>query len=350
MTPMMLEPELQSDAVLLPFLLAEDEPTSSRAVEELICEYAQPIIGGIIRNKLRVGQSTDRDLTNEEADDLISEVMLKLVGRLRELRADSSARPIKNFRGYVAVTAYHACDEHLRKKYPKRHSLKNQLRYVLTHREGFGVWENNQGVLFCGFAEWKGNEQSTGQARFHELIDKQTLLAGPGLKTPELLASLFNQSGGPLELDELVSAVAELWQITDEPLSSISIEDRGAAHVQHHHSHLQLDAKMDQRRQLEKLWAEICALPLRQRVALLLSLRDANGRGMLTLLPLIGIASVRQIAEILAMPAEKLSTLWNELPVEDAIIAASLGVTRQQVINLRKCARARLWRRTRNAE
>ncbi len=311
MTPMMLEPELQSDAVLLPFLLAEDEPTSSRAVEELICEYAQPIIGGIIRNKLRVGQSTDRDLTNEEADDLISEVMLKLVGRLRELRADSSARPIKNFRGYVAVTAYHACDEHLRKKYPKRH---------------------------------------TGQARFHELIDKQTLLAGPGLKTPELLASLFNQSGGPLELDELVSAVAELWQITDEPLSSISIEDRGAAHVQHHHSHLQLDAKMDQRRQLEKLWAEICALPLRQRVALLLSLRDANGRGMLTLLPLIGIASVRQIAEILAMPAEKLSTLWNELPVEDAIIAASLGVTRQQVINLRKCARARLWRRTRNAE
>jgi len=81
---------------------------------------------------------------------------------------------------------------------------------------------------------------------------------------------------------------------------------------------------------------------------LLLSLRDANGRGVLTLLPLTGIASIRQIAEALAMSAEKLATMWNELPVEDAIIAASLGVTRQQVINLRKCARARLLRRIRN--
>src|SRR6266567_2277889 len=350
MTPIMLEPEPQSDAVLLPFLQAQDEPTSSRAIEELICDYAQPIIGGIIRNKLRVGQSTDRDLTNEEADDLISEVRLKLVSRLRELKADSPVRPIKNFRGYIAVTAYHACDEHLRKRYPKRHRLKNQLRYVLTHRDGFGVWENNEGVLFCGFAEWKGNEQSTRQARSSEKVDKQKLLAGSKSNSPELLAAIFNQSGGPVELEDLVSLVAELRQITDDPLSSISIEDAGAARVQHHHSHLQLDAKMDQRRQLEELWAEICELPLRQRVALLLSLRDAKGRGVLTLLPLIGIASVRQIAEILAMPAEKLSTLWNELPVEDAIIAASLGVTRQQVINLRKCARARLWRRTRNAE
>ena len=344
----MLEPEPQSDAVLLPFLQAQDEPTSSRAIEELICDYAQPIIGGIIRNKLRVGQSTDRDLTNEEADDLISEVRLKLVSRLRELKADSSIRPIKNFRGYIAVTAYHACDEHLRKRYPKRHSLKNQLRYVLTHRDGFGVWENNEGVVFCGFAEWKGNEQSTRQARFSEKVDKQKLLAGSKSNSPELLAAIFNQSGGPVEFEDLVSLVAELRQITDDPLSSI--EDVGAARVQHHHSHPQLDAKMDQRRQLEELWAEICELPRRQRVALLLSLRDANGRGMLTLLPLIGIASVRQIAEILAMPAEKLSTLWNELPVEDAIIAGSLGVTRQQVINLRKCARARLWRRIRNAE
>ena len=344
----MLEPEPQSDAVLLPFLQAQDEPTSSRTIEELICDYAQPIIGGIIRNKLRVGQSTDRDLTNEEADDLISEVRLKLVSRLRELKADSSIRPIKNFRGYIAVTAYHACDEHLRKRYPKRHSLKNQLRYVLTHRDGFGVWENNEGVLFCGFAEWKGNEQSTRQARFSEKVDKQKLLAGSKSNSPELLAAIFNQSGGPVEFEDLVSLVAELRQITDDPLSSI--EDVGAARVQHHHSHPQLDAKMDQRRQLEELWAEICELPRRQRVALLLSLRDANGRGMLTLLPLIGIASVRQIAEILAMPAEKLSTLWNELPVEDAIIAGSLGVTRQQVINLRKCARARLWRRIRNAE
>jgi len=33
--------------------------------------------------------------------------------------------------------------------------------------------------------------------------------------------------------------------------------------------------------------------------------------------------------------------VWNQLPVEDAIIATSLGVTRQQVINLRQVRAAR---------
>lgn len=350
MTPMVLEPEQQSDAVLLPFLRAGDEPTSSSAVEQLICQYAHPLIGDIIRNKLRVGLSADRDLTDEEAADLISEVTLKLVRRLRELKSDPSAKGIKNFRGYVAVTAYHACDEYLRKKYPKRYSLKNQLRYVLTHREGFAVWENDEGGLFCGFAEWKNHEHSTRQARLSELLDKLTLLTASTsakLSLPDLVAAIFNRNGEPLELDGLVSLVADLWQIKDDPSPSVSIDDASTAYADQANSRQQLDAKIDQRSQLERLWAEICELPPRQRVALLLSLRDANGRGVLTLLPLTGIASIRQIAEALAMSAEKLATLWNQLPVEDVMIAASLGVTRQQVINLRKCARARLLRRIR---
>jgi hypothetical protein len=41
-----------------------------------------------------------------------------------------------------------------------------------------------------------------------------------------------------------------------------------------------------------------------------------------------------------------LSALWDQLPLDDLSIAARLGVTRQQVINLRKAARARLARRT----
>jgi hypothetical protein len=37
--------------------------------------------------------------------------------------------------------------------------------------------------------------------------------------------------------------------------------------------------------------------------------------------------------------------LWKELPLDDLTIAGRLGATRQQVINLRKSARARLVRR-----
>jgi RNA polymerase sigma factor (sigma-70 family) len=347
MTP---EPEQQSDALLLPFLQAADEPTSSSAVEELICEFAQPIIKNIIRKKLRVGYYADRDLTDEEAADLFSDVTLKLIGRLRELKSDPSARAIRSFRGYVAVTAYHACDEYLRKKYSKRYRLKNQLRYVLTHRKGFSVWRNDAGGLCCGFAQWKNRKHLMKQAGFSELVDAQTPLSGStGAKliAPDLLAAIFNHNSAPLELDDLVSLVAQLWQIKDDPLPPTSIDVDTAASLDQIQSREQLDSRIDQRIQLENLWAEICDLPPRQRVALLLSLRDDHGRGLLNLLPLIGIASVRQIAEMLTMSADKLARFWNRLPLEDAIIADALGVTRQQVVNLRKCARARLLRRIR---
>ena len=347
MTP---EPEQQSDAVLLPFLRATDEPTSSSAVEELICEFAQPIINNIIRNKLRVGYYADRDLTDEEAADLFSDVTLKLVGRLRELKSDPSDSAIKNFRGYVAVTAYHSCDEYLRKKYPKRYRLKHRLRYVPTHREGFSLWRKDAGVLCCGFAQWENQKPLMKQPRLCESVEAQKPLSGSNgakLILPDQLAAIFNHNGGPLELDDLVSLVAQLWEIKDDPLPPTSIDDDTAASLNQTHSREQLDSRIDQRIQLENLWAEICQLPPRQRVALLLSLRDDHGRALLNLLALIGIASVRKIAEMLTISADKLATLWNQLPLADAIIADALGVTRQQVVNLRKCARARLLRRVR---
>jgi hypothetical protein len=43
-----------------------------------------------------------------------------------------------------------------------------------------------------------------------------------------------------------------------------------------------------------------------------------------------------------------LRTLLTRLPLDDLTIAARLGLTRQQVINLRKSARLRLARRLRD--
>jgi hypothetical protein len=45
------------------------------------------------------------------------------------------------------------------------------------------------------------------------------------------------------------------------------------------------------------------------------------------------------------MSMAELSEIWGRLPVDDHTIAERLGLTRQQVINLRKSARARLARR-----
>jgi hypothetical protein len=141
-------------------------------------------------------------------------------------------------------------------------------------------------------------------------------------------------------LDDLVNLVAVLWEIK-EPIAKDGEEvlavlpdpapDAGVG--------------MQQREFLRELWAEVLQLPVRQRRALLLNLRDANGQGCIALLPLTGVASMLEIAGALEMGADGLAALWSRLPLDDQELAERLALTRQQVINLRKSARARLARR-----
>jgi hypothetical protein len=105
--------------------------------------------------------------------------------------------------------------------------------------------------------------------------------------------------------------------------------------------------EMEDRACLKLVWAEICQLPLPQRVALLLSMRDSQGRSALTFFQITNTASMRQLAEALALTAESFAQMWNDLPLGDAVIAQHLGATRQQVVNLRLSARKRLARRMR---
>ena len=86
---------------------------------------------------------------------------------------------------------------------------------------------------------------------------------------------------------------------------------------------------------------------VRQRAALLLNLREPNGQGVIELFPLTGVATFPQIAAALEFSLEQLAELWNSLPIDDERIADLLHMNRQQVINLRKAARARLGRRMR---
>lgn len=102
------------------------------------------------------------------------------------------------------------------------------------------------------------------------------------------------------------------------------------------------DVALDRRRRAERVWAEVTALPVRQRLALLLNLRDASGAGMLWVLPILGLATLRQIAHLLDLGEGEMAELWSRLPLEDLAIAERLGCTRQQVINLRSAARKRL--------
>jgi RNA polymerase sigma factor (sigma-70 family) len=322
------------DQLLLPFVQSTDEARAQVLLTELLSVYAEPIIKKVINHKLRFSTT----FTQSDMDDVQSDAQMNLLSRLCDCKADPQHKAINDFRNYAAVTAYRACYEYLRRKFPERHKLKNCLRYLLHHNEAFALWETAEGNLLCGFAAWQTEPERPPAKGVALLADE----AAQSLPLPEILTLVFRCCNAPIEIDELVNLIGEGSGITESlTTSTVSVESL----EQIADRRPDIDEQVSQQQQLERLWAEICALPVRQRAALLLNLKDGKGRGCIALFQLTGIATLRQMAELIEMPIEEFARLWNELPIEDARIAALLQLTRQQVINLRKSARERLARR-----
>ena len=348
-----------TDSLLLAYLMATDEAQSEILAGQLISEHARPIIRSVISYRLRPGvHHSGLTHSYEDAEDLSSEVVLEVLTRLRQLKARPNDLPITNFRGYVAAITYRAYSEDLRKRKPQRATLKNKLRYILTHSPRLALWKSDGKQWLCGLAAWREQDCNfpPDSVRIRQLLDDpQAVSEGTGqdatrMNPVDLLGTIFNWAGSPIRFDDLISITGNLWGIKDHAneIDSYLAEDDilpdGLGH-----SRVDIESEIEQRLYLERIWLEIGDLPPRQRCALLLNLRDVAGEGVIALIPVIGVATFREIAEALEMPVQQLADLWNELPLDDAAIAALLGVKRQQVINLRKSARERLARRMKAA-
>jgi DNA-directed RNA polymerase specialized sigma24 family protein len=349
------------DRLLIPFLTTVDEEESARLLGHLVSEQATPIIKRIIKSKLR-NFFTAKYYQSEanDAEDLYADVVLQLLMRLTELKKHAGSNAIEDIRSYVAVLTYNACHEYLRKKYPQRHSLKNQLRYLLTHQTGFALWESKEKVAVCGFAAWQREKNHLDIVSSQDLsaalaANESALnssISGRRDNLADLVALIFNKAGSPLRLQDLINVVADLLGVgtSDQAFAGRSTEEHSDDYLDRiADPHINIDSEMEQRAYLQLVWTEICNLPLRQRAALLLNLRDPYGSDIMSLFTIAGVASLRQIAEALEIPAEQFAAMWNELPLNDVAIASQLGITRQQVINLRKSARERLARRLLNS-
>jgi len=153
----------------------------------------------------------------------------------------------------------------------------------------------------------------------------------------DALEAVLRRFGKPIALDDLIRIFGVLWDISDDQFSSIE--------------ELVIDStqllEVEAREHLALLWQEIRDLPSGQRSAILLNLRDAEGLNAVMLLILTGTTTFTEVAGSLQMTTEQFAAIWGDLPMDDLSIAARLGVTRQQVINLRKSGRERLRRRMR---
>jgi DNA-directed RNA polymerase specialized sigma24 family protein len=347
---MVKKPSAKIDSLLEPLLPPASDEQADEFVSRLISVYAEPLIKGIIRYKLHL--SSHHTTQRAEADDIYQDVLVQFLTELHQLREQPDLYPITDVRGLAAVIAHRTCSRWMRRQFPERHALKTRLHYLLTRQRGLALWQNENGKLVAGFAVWQGEKKAATAERLGQLSDQESLIAqieslkinsqrkGPG----GALASVFNYLGGPVEFDELVSTLAALLQIRNQPLASTD-QNEDAIGFAAAAGDTNTAWRVEKRIFLQRLWEELRQLPLNQRVALLLNLKDAEGRGCIALFSVTGIATLRQLAEVLEMSADSFAELWNELPLEDSRIAELLGLTRQQVINARKSGRERLTRR-----
>lgn len=336
------------DHLLLQFIEATNEEQADLRLVTLIDEHAVPIVREILGSSLRFHLNNSSATSTQDANDLFNDIIANVLSRLRTMRSDRSQGAITDFRGYVAATAYNACNLYLRHKYPRRSRLKNRLRYLLSHDATFALWTNEASGLICGFAQWRDQGAASPQRLFEKIRQDpvewiQTAgLTNVGIDRAQLLIllhALFQSCGSPVKLDDLVNVVADICHEKDQPDKPLDTMMQLAAPT------LNFEIMLEQQHVLALLWQEVCELPFRQRLALLLNFKDAGGQDLVSLLPYTRTATIEQIAQAIDFPLAEFLRLWNKLPLDDATIAGLLGATRQQVINLRKCARERLERR-----
>jgi DNA-directed RNA polymerase specialized sigma24 family protein len=318
------------EQLLARYLAATTDLDIELALGKILDPFARRIIRGIVGSALR-------DVaTHDDVDDIVSETVVQLLRRLRELRKNPF-EPIDDLAGYVATCAYNRCHERLRDRYPMRNRLRNQLRYRISHDRDLALWRSREGRLVCGYRQWIGREPVSGKAMEEmRVAARSDPRAENRAQVVDLVLTVFEQVKAPLELDGLVKTIAR----------SIGLEEGYPVLVDA--SQLSypalVDDRLDQQVSLRLLWEDIQRLALRQRKALLLNLRDARGSEVLSLLPRTRTATIAEIARSVEIPLLEFASLWRDLPLSDAAIAGLLGATPLQVIKLRRLARERLQR------
>jgi hypothetical protein len=306
------------DPVLEPFWTATVPEQEEERLGALLSQDAAPVVRKVISRRLGASRN--------DADDIVSQVLLQIMLRLRQGKLENTLGSIEGFINYAAAAAHHACDHAVRRKHPARWRLRNRLRYVLTHDHELATGQAADGSWLCGRTAWKHRRADGALPR------EEQVTASMRASARSLLTGLFDLSGGPLELSAVVDLAASVWQIPLVEMDDSSLID------QVRDSRPGADIEVEQRRKATETWLHIGELPVRQRQALLLNLKgDAIGLFLVT-----GTASLRAIARSLDMSVEALAAVWNDLPLSDTDLASRLDCTRQQVINLRMAARKRL--------
>ena len=349
---MIAKAKTEADLCLRAFLDEADEVRCDQLLEELICQYARPVIKRVIASKLNVKRGHWDSVEGQDQEDIAEEVVVQLIRRLTLMRSGGAAS-FDNFESYAATAAYNACSNYLRRKYPARSRLRDRLRYIFSHHKQFAIWQFEQREWLCGLDSWRKQKRSRRSSdRLRQLrADPRSInyfsdSAQQEQDVLRLVKAIFEFVGAPVALDDLVAVVGDLLGTTDKTASAEPDDQfNRVTHEIRPDTEALFTERIDKQEYLKQVWKEVRELPSEQRAAMLLNLKDREGSDITAIFISSGVATVSEMAETLGLSIEEFLDLWKTLPLSDEDIAIRLGIRIRRVGSLRQSGRRRLSRR-----
>jgi hypothetical protein len=347
------------DPILEGILRAADDAEAREALDDLMTRHLASVIRVALARRARgplgrPGETEDGAVAARLQALAERHVSARLLTLRRGAAAAREAHDMGDVRTWSASIAARTSDDWIRRGFPARVRMRNRLRYLLAHDRRFLLRPTPDEAWRCGLAARDARAFASGEASGpgRRIVETQPTPRprDPGALAPaaiaDLVADLLARAGGPVDLEHLTDVVLErLGDLWDTAQAAAPGPDATAADAAPETGTAGDATAGDAAAWIDRLWAEIGRLPALQRTALLLNLRDADGHAVLGLFPIAGAAGLRAIAAAAGATPEKLAEQWRALPLDDATIAARMGLPRSQVARLRRTAHERLARR-----
>ena len=330
------------DECLRPYLGSSDTTDEHDCLAHLLNKIAKPIIQRIVQGSLsREPEYDTRGILRMDAEDATSDVLVKILPRLRIFKADPEGHAISDFRGLVAATTYRALTDRRRENNRHRANCEKKIRRLITGNESLAIWKGGQGKAVCGYLAWRDKETiATALIDEIQILVERSPSGDREKSTAEIVLSILDQAGHPIRLSDLVTAACGYLTSEVETVSMEIVDDESAGLSTVQDAGHVLEA----RRLLEALFEEIQKLNAAQRRSFLLNMTDSHGYSVEWFL-FTGLATEEQLADLLEVSLDEFRELLDRLPMRDREIGKLLGFDSAKVTNIRKAVRDRLERR-----
>jgi hypothetical protein len=321
-------------------LMGEDGPRADERISSFTVRSIDPAVRTATLAHLAALPAADRAEVGSACRE-------KLVTFLRAVQRGERTVPVADLDAFAAACADDACRDYLRRTRPGRARLANRVRLLCARGTGVVMWRSAKGSLVAGLLAWTHREPLDAPYPWTDrprAWGGSSLAATDGPALAPTVRRLLDKCGGPLRMDALIEA---LWSVAgtadletrldaspegDEPELAVLMPGAGADHL------------AIARRYLDQAWQEFTAMPVHMRTAVLLSLRDQHGAGLLPVFHAAGVTPLRKVGDALRMKPDELAAIWAHLPWDDRAIGRRLGLTGMQILNLRTAARSQLLR------